>query len=122
MSNYVRIRPRGNPPRIRLPARGVRAGPCRLTRVEEDRATRIVAALRDRGVMAHVTSPGVYRSGIRIVVGDGREALWDTDGTAGLEATVMRDGVLVGYVPQIAESESFDDDDVIAAIAATDYG
>ena len=52
---------------------------------------------------------------------DGREAIWDADGAAGLEATVMRDGVLVGMVPTIDGSEAFDDDAVVAAIAATDY-
>src|SRR3954470_5933123 len=99
------------------------AGDTRQTEpVEESRATRVVTALRERGVMAHVTSPGVYRSGIRVVVGDGREAIWDTDGAAGLEATILRDGVLVGFVPQIPGSDQFDDDDVVAAIAAADYG
>ncbi len=59
--------------------------------------------------------------GVRVVLGDGREAVWDTDGTAGLEAQVMRDGVLVGFVPQIEGSEDFDEAQVIDAIARTDY-
>jgi hypothetical protein len=89
--------------------------------MEPDRAERIVAELRARGVMAHVARAGVYQVGIRVVVPDGREAIWDTDGAAGLEAQVLRDGVLVGFVPEIPGSESFDDDGVIRAIAATDY-
>jgi hypothetical protein len=52
---------------------------------------------------------------------DGREAEWDTDGTAGLEAQVMRDGMLVGYVPQIEGSEDFDERQVVDAIARTNY-
>jgi hypothetical protein len=52
---------------------------------------------------------------------DGRQAIWDTDGTAGLEAQVMRDGVLVGFVPMIANSEGFDEAQTIDAIARTDY-
>jgi hypothetical protein len=89
--------------------------------MEEDRATRIVAALRDRGVMAHLARAGVFQTGIRVVIPDGREAVWDTDGAAGLEAEVLRDGVLVGYVPQIPGSETFDDEQVIDAIARVDY-
>ena len=52
---------------------------------------------------------GVYQFGIRVVLRDGREAIWDTDGTLGLEAQVMRDGMLVGFVPQLAGSEDWDD-------------
>ncbi len=51
----------------------------------------------------------------------GREAEWDTDGTAGLEAQVMQDGMLVGYVPEIEGSEDFDEAQVVDAIARTDY-
>jgi hypothetical protein len=50
-----------------------------------------------------------------------REALWDTDGTAGLEAQVMRNGVLVGFVPHIPGSEDFDEAQVVDAIARTNY-
>ena len=47
--------------------------------------------------------------------------MWDSDGTLGLEAQVMRDGMLVGFVPVIEGSEDFDDDQVIDAIVRTDY-
>jgi hypothetical protein len=90
--------------------------------VQEEQAERIVATLRERRVMAHVYSTGVYNFGIRIVIPDGREAIWDADGAAGLEATVLRDGDLVGMVPTIPGSEAFDDEAVIAAIATADYG
>jgi hypothetical protein len=90
--------------------------------MEEDRARRIVTALRDRGVMAHLARTGVFQTGVRVVIADGREAVWDTDGAAGLEAQVLRDGVLVGFVPEIQGSESFDDAAVIDTIARTDYG
>jgi hypothetical protein len=90
--------------------------------VQEEQAERIVATLRERRVMAHVYSVGVYQYGIRIVIPDGREAIWDADGAAGLEATVLRDGDLVAMVPTIPGSESFDDEAVIAAISNADYG
>ena len=64
---------------------------------------------------------GVGRFGVRVALLDGRNAIWDTDGTAGLEAQVMRDGVLVGFVPHIAGSEDFDEAQAIDAIARTDY-
>jgi hypothetical protein len=89
--------------------------------MEENRARRVVDALRSRGVNAQMARPGVYQFGVQIALDDGREAVWDTDGTAGLEANVMRDGVLVGFVPVITGSEDFTEDQVVDAIARTDY-
>lgn len=89
--------------------------------MDEGRANRVVSDLRTLGVMAHVQRSGVYQFGIRVVIPDGREAIWDTDGAAGLEAAIMQDGVLVGFVPQIPGSESLDDPEVVKVIAATDY-
>jgi hypothetical protein len=89
--------------------------------MDENRARRVVDALRERGVPAHVARTGVGQIGVRVVIFDGREALWDTDGAAGLEATVLRDGTLVGFVPMIAGSERFDEAEIIDAIARTDY-
>src|SRR3954464_7063271 len=89
--------------------------------MDENRAYRVGDALREQGVPAHVAREGVGQIGIRVVIFDGREAIWDTDGTAGLEAQVMRDGVLVGFVPKIAGSEDFDEQQVIDAIARADY-
>ena len=78
-------------------------------------------ALRDRGVDAHLAKAGVYQFGIRVALPGSREAIWDSDGTAGLEAQVMRDGMLVGYVPVIDGSEDFTQAQVIDAIVRTDY-
>jgi hypothetical protein len=89
--------------------------------MDEFRARRVVDALRDRGIDGHLARAGVGRYGVRVSLHDGREAEWDTDGTAGLEAQVMRDGMLVGYVPQIEGSEDFDEQQVVDAIARTDY-
>jgi hypothetical protein len=89
--------------------------------MDENRARRVVDALRDRGVDGHLAKVGVDQYGVRVNLHDGREAEWDTDGTAGLEAQVMRDGMLVGYVPQIEGSEGFDEAQVVDAIARTDY-
>lgn len=91
--------------------------------MDEKRARRVVASLRERTVFAHLKLPkaGVTQYGIRVVLPDGREAVWDTDGTAGLEAQVMRNGVLVGFVPSIPGSENFTEQEIIDAIAATDY-
>ena len=77
--------------------------------------------LRARGIDAHTEKAGVYQFGVRISVSGGRQAVWDTDGTAGLEAQVMRDGMLVGFVPQLVGSEDFDEQQVVEAIAGTDY-
>jgi hypothetical protein len=56
-----------------------------------------------------------------VVIPDGREAIWDNDGAAGLEAMVLRDGVLVGFVPQIPDSDDLDADAIVAIISGTDY-
>ena len=40
------------------------------------------------------------RPGIRVRLPDGREARWGIGGSATLEAVVLRDGVLVGFVPR----------------------
>src|SRR5215469_686461 len=85
-----------------------------LLGMDEFRARRVTDALRDRGVNAHLLRVGSGQYG-------GREAEWDTDGTAGLEAQVMRDGMLVGYVPQIDDSADFSEPQIVDAIARTDY-
>ena len=89
--------------------------------MDEFRARRVVDALRDRGVNAHLLRAGTTQFGVRVSLDGGRQAEWDTDGTAGLEAQVMRDGMLVGFVPQIEGSEDFDEAQVVDAIARTDY-
>lgn len=87
----------------------------------KDEAERVVELLRERRMFAHVKPVGLDRAGVRVVLGDGREALWDVDGAAGLEAMVMRDGVLVGFVPRIAGSADFTPEQAAEAIAAADY-
>jgi len=88
--------------------------------MDEFRARRVVDALRDRGINAHLFR-GTTEFGIRVSLPGGREAEWDNDGTAGLEAQVMKDGMLVGFVPTIEGSEDFDEAQVVDAIARTDY-
>ena len=91
--------------------------------MEEERARHIVETLRSRNVFAHVKLPqaGITQYGVRVVLPDGREAIWDNDGTAGLEAQIMRNGILVGFVASIPESENFGDGQIVEAIATADY-
>ena len=89
--------------------------------MDENRAHRVVDALRSRGIDARVSKEGVYQFGVRIALSDAREAVWDSDDTAELEAQVMRDGMLVGFVPVIEGSADFDEAQIIEAIADTDY-
>lgn len=89
--------------------------------MEENKARRVVDALRDRGTNAQVARVGVYQFGVSVKLSDGREATWDSDGTATLEAQVMRNGVLVGYVPVIDGSDSYTEEQIIDAIRRTDY-
>ena len=89
--------------------------------MDENRARHVVDALRERGIDAHMAKEGAYQIGVRIDLPDGRQAVWDSDGTAELEAQVMRDGMLVGFVPVIAGSADFDEAQVVDAIARADY-
>jgi hypothetical protein len=89
--------------------------------MDEFRARRVVDSLRDRGVNAHLFRGGNGKFGIRLPLPGGREAVWDSDGTAGLEALVMQDGMLVGFVPRIDDSEDFDESRIVDAIMRTDY-
>lgn len=89
--------------------------------MDENRARRVVDALRERGVDAHMAKVSVYQFGVRVMLPDGRQAEWDTDNTAALEAQVLRDGVLVGFVPTLPGSEDFDEQQTIDAILTTDY-
>jgi hypothetical protein len=89
--------------------------------MEEMKARRVVDRLRDRGTDADLARVGTYQFGVNIKLPDGREATWDSDGTAGLEAQVMRNGMLVGYVPVIQDSEDYTEDQIIDAIVRTDY-
>jgi hypothetical protein len=89
--------------------------------MEEMKARRVVDALRDRGTDADLARVGVYQFGVSVRLPDGREVTWDSDGTASLEAQVMRNGVLVGYVPEIEGSEDFTEEQIVDAIVRTDY-
>jgi hypothetical protein len=89
--------------------------------MEENKARRVVDALRARGTDADLARVAAFQFGVSVSLPDGREAVWDSDNTAGLEAQVMRNGMLVGYVPEIEGSDEFTEEQVIDAIVRTDY-
>jgi hypothetical protein len=89
--------------------------------MDENRARRAADALRDRGIDAHMEKAGVGIYGVRVVLSGGREAIWGNEGTASLEAEVLLDGDLVGFVPEIPGSGDFSDEQVVDAIARADY-
>src|SRR3954452_14457755 len=90
--------------------------------MDEATAGEVVELLRQRRIFATVNRrAGVYNVGVRVVIPDGREAIWDNDGAAGLEAMVLRNGMLVGFVPQIPDSDDLDAAAIARIIAAADY-
>ncbi|MFD3485687.1 hypothetical protein [Streptomyces sp. NPDC058665] len=89
--------------------------------MDADRAERLTTQLRDRGVMAHMVHAGVYEFGIRVVLDDKIEALWDMDGAAGLDAEIVNEGALIGFVPHVPGSEDFTEEQLVNCIATTDY-
>ena len=89
--------------------------------MDENRARRVADALRDRGIDAHLETAGIDVYGVRVVLSGGREAIWGNEGTSSLEAEVLLDGDLVGFIPEIADSEAFDEAQIVDAIARADY-
>ena len=89
--------------------------------MEENRARRVTDALRDRGIDAHLDKAGVDIYAVRVQLSGGREAVWGREGTTGLEAEVLLDGDLVGFVPEVPGSADFDEAQVADAIARADY-
>jgi hypothetical protein len=89
--------------------------------MDENRARRVTDALRDRGIDAHLETAGIDIFGVRVVLSGGREAIWGNEGTSSLEAEVLLDGDLVGFIPEIAGSEAFDEAQIVDAIARADY-
>jgi hypothetical protein len=90
--------------------------------MDEATAADVVERLRARRIFAHVNRrAGVYNVGVRVVIPDGREAIWDNDGAAGLEAMVLRDGVLVSFVPNIPDTDQLGAGAIADLIAGTDY-
>ncbi len=89
--------------------------------MQPDQAEEIVGILRSRRVMAHVHPTGLQNSAIRVVLPGGREAIWDGDAAAGLEAQVLADGMLVGFVPVIKGSENYTPLQCADAIQTADY-
>jgi hypothetical protein len=89
--------------------------------MDENRARRVTDALRDRGIDAHLETAGIDVYGVRVVLSGGREAIWGNEGTSSLEAEVLLDGDLVGFIPEIAGSEAFDEAQIVDAIARADY-
>jgi hypothetical protein len=89
--------------------------------VDENRAQHVVDALRERGIDAHLENAGIDIYGVRVVLPDRREAIWGNEGTASLEAEVLLDGDLVGFVPEIPGSGDFDEAQIVDAIARADY-
>ena len=90
--------------------------------MDETTAEQVVELLREQRIFASVNRrAGVYNVGVRVVIPDGREAIWDNDGAAGLEAMVLRDGMLVGFVPKLPDSDDLDATAIAAVIADADY-
>jgi hypothetical protein len=89
--------------------------------MDENRARRVADALRDRGIDAHFENAGIDVCGVRVALEGGRQAIWGNEGTTSLSAEVLLDGDLVGFIPEIPGSGSFDEAQVVDAIARADY-
>lgn len=89
--------------------------------MDENRVRRVTDALRDRGVNAHQVNSGIDVYSVQVTLPGGRVAVWGAEGTSGLEAEVLQDGDLVGFIAQIPGSDSFTEEQIVDAIARADY-
>jgi hypothetical protein len=89
--------------------------------MDENRARRVTDILRDRGIDAHLEKSGIDKYAVRVKLAGQREAIWGSEGTASLAAEVLQDGDLVGFMPKIPGSETFDEAQAADAIARADY-
>lgn len=89
--------------------------------MDKDKAALVVDQLTAWNVPATVVPIGMHSAAVRVRLGGGREALWDADGTAGLDAQVLRDGVLVGYVAELPDSAALPAAHQAWLIATADY-
>src|SRR6202044_1339717 len=89
--------------------------------MDENRARRVADALREPGIDAPLETAGIDIFGVRIVLSGGREAIWGNEGTTSLEAEVLLDGDLVGFIPEISSLAAFDEAQIVDAIARADY-
>lgn len=89
--------------------------------MDKDKAIAVVEQLTTWNVPATVAPIGMYSAAVRVRLGGGREALWDADGAAGLEAQVLRDGVLVAYVAELPDSAGLPAAHTAWLIATADY-
>lgn len=87
-----------------------------------DEVEQVVTGLRSLGFIATAHRPSLNRVCVRVALPSGAEALWDTDGALGLEAQIMANGMLVGFVPTIPGSAAFGIEESVRAIATADYG
>lgn len=89
--------------------------------MDKSRAGLVVDQLTAWNVPATVVPVGLHSAAVRVRLGGGREALWDADGATGLAAQVLRDGVLVGYVAELAGSGDLPAGHQAWLIATADY-
>ena len=89
--------------------------------MDENRCLHVVDALRERGIDAHLATLSTDSYAVRVRIDHGREAIWGSEGTASLEAEVLQDGDLVGFISEIPGSADFDEAQIVDAIARADY-
>lgn len=89
--------------------------------MDKDMAARVVDQLVAWNVPASLVPLGLHTAAVRVRLVGGREAVWDADGSAGLAAQVLRDGVLVGYVTELPDSAARPAGHLAWLIGTADY-
>lgn len=90
--------------------------------MDKDKAGQVVDQLVAWNVPASLVPLGLYTAAVRVRLAGGREAVWDADGAAGLEAQVLRDGMLVGYVAELPDSAAQPAGHLAWLIGTAEYG
>jgi hypothetical protein len=87
-----------------------------------DHAQQIIDQLASWSIRATLLPRGLDRADVRVALAGGREAVWSVDTAAGLRAEVLRDGILVSFVPEMPGSRDVPPDVQAWLIATADYG
>ena len=89
--------------------------------METGAAEDVVAQLHRWNLPASVVPRGGGRAAVRVRLPLQREAVWDSDSADGLRAQVLRDGILVGYVPELPGTRGLGPAGAAWIIATAEY-
>jgi hypothetical protein len=84
-------------------------------------AEAVVDQLHRWSIRANTVPRGLDHADVRVILEAGCEAVWSADAASGLRAQVLRDGILINFVPELDGSQGLSPEAEAWLIAKTDY-